>query len=537
MNQFKKITILILISIFFGNWVQGQQNEQAYWIFLSDKNDVTFDPYAYFDQKAIDRRMKHNLSLSHFTDWPLNNSYIQIVKENSDSILGQTRWFNAIAVMANPEQIIALQKLSCVREVRPMKYYAVTAATEHISSTSDIDNDKKNQLESMEYHLFQEAGIDGKGVRIAIFDGGFPGVNTISALKPIIESGRLIMTWDFTKNKENVFYSISHGTNVMSCIGGVDFDGNAIGMATGAEYLLAKTEIKREPYSEEKNWLEAVEWADKNGAEIINSSLGYTSDRYFQEDMDGEKSLVAKAANMAASKGILVVNAAGNDGDSGWEIIGTPADADSVLAIGGVSPESLIHISFSSYGPTATGTMKPNVCAFGQAYVAEKGGGYSIASGTSFASPLVAGFAACALQANPNLKTMELFHLIEQSGHLYPYFDYAHGFGIPQASYILNQTRDSIPFSLNTSQSSDGIFAEILYPGKFQIGEYRYLYANISNSDGLIIKYKVIKINQSKIEVFSNEELEDLFFDQDDSNLQVSFFYSGCHRSMSIQEL
>ena len=169
-----------------------------------------------------------------------------------------------------------------------------------------------------------------------------------------------------------------------------------MGLATGANFLLAITEVSSEPFSEEENWLAAVEWAYKNGADIISSSLGYTNNRYFTKDMDGKKSFVVKAASLAARKGMLVINAAGNDGDSEWKVISTPADADSILTIGGVSPETNLHINFSSYGPTADGRMKPNVSAFGEAVVANTKGNVEIAFGTSFATPLVAGFAACA---------------------------------------------------------------------------------------------------------------------------------------------
>ncbi len=156
--------------------------------------------------------------------------------------------------------------------------------------------------------------------------------------------------------------------------------------------------------------------------------------------MNGKKSLVARAANMAASKGMLVVNAAGNDGETKWKHLGTPADADSVLSVGGISPESDYHFSFSSYGPTADKRLKPNVCAYGAVMESGKKG-LTTTYGTSFASPLVAGFAACAWQTNRRLNNMELFKEIEKSADLYPYFDYAHGYGVPQAGYFINRQK------------------------------------------------------------------------------------------------
>jgi serine protease AprX len=172
--------------------------------------------------------------------------------------------------------------------------------------------------------------------------------------------------------------------------------------------------------------------------------------------MDGKSTLVTRSANMAASKGMLVINAAGNDGDKKWEVIGAPADADSVLSIGGVSPGNGYHIKFSSYGPTFDGRMKPNLVAFGQVTTSNKKK-IRQAYGTSFATPLVSGFAACVIQIHPEWSNMEVFREMEKSGHLYPYFDYAHGYGVPQASYFTIGKQVSLPtfeFQINEDNLS-----------------------------------------------------------------------------------
>lgn len=200
----------------------------------------------------------------------------------------------------------------------------------------------------------------------------------------------------------------------------------------------------REPFSEEENWLAAVEWADKHGANIISSSLGFTNERYFNTEMNGKKSLVARAANIAASKGMLVVNAAGNEGNESWHFIDTPGDADSVLTVGGTDPYTDSHIYFSSFGPTSDGRLKPNVSSPGTV-IAASAGGWSEVQGTSFSTPLVAGFAACVWQAHRDWSNMKLFQEIEKSSHLYPYFDYAHGYGIPQAGYFTDEKKSPEP--------------------------------------------------------------------------------------------
>jgi len=514
------ILLLILFSIFSNK----SSAQDSYWVFFSDKKGVEFNPYEYFDTKAIERRIKNGLPINDPSDWPLNQSYVNTLSHMVDSISGQTRWFNALAVIANPEQIKQIQELDFVKEVRMMKQYAVLASEKGCVSSYDNNNLRTRQLEILGLSDFRKAGIDGKGVRIAVFDGGFPAVNTILALEQIRNEKRLIGTWDFTKNKEFVYYSVSHGTMVLTNIGGlsiIDNDSIQFGLATGAEFLLAKTEVIREPYSEEKNWLMAVEWADKNGADIINSSLGYTRDRYFESDMDGRKSLVSQAGNMAARKGILVVNAIGNDGDTKWETMGAPADADSVLAVGGIDPVSNFHISFSSYGPSADGRLKPNVCAFGKTIVSNKKDALVNVQGTSFASPLIAGFAACAMQANPNMKVMDLFHLIEQSGHLYPYYDYAHGYGIPQAEYVLTKQRKEV--KKNFEVEYKGLFLEflILDFNETDIGSSNLMYLNIEKEDGTLINYQVINVNQKKFVV------ESLYPSLRDDLKKITIYYKG----------
>ncbi|MGZ5283513.1 MAG: S8 family serine peptidase, partial [Bacteroidia bacterium] len=265
---------------------------------------------------------------------------------------------------------------------------------------------------------------------------------------------------------------------------------------------------------EEDNWIAAMEWADKNGAQIISSSLGYTFKRYFYRDMDGETSMVARAANMAARKGMLVVTAAGNDGKSAWKYICTPGDADSALTIGGIDPETNYHIGFSSYGPAADETLKPNISAAGLAFVADSKS-YTQAMGTSFATPLITGFAACAWQMNPDLSNMQLFKELEKSASLYPYFDYAHGYGVPQASYfILKETgvksTAGKSFSINneneniTVKLDDRFFTDTAINA--QLPDMKLFY-HIANADNRVLKYYVIQPKEQNVLTLPKEDL------------------------------
>lgn len=495
-----------LIVIFMAITTLACSGQEYGWVVFTDKSGSTFDPFSYFDARAIERRIVNDIALYDSTDFPLNTGYIKETGTYCESILGESRWFNMIFVSIQPYNISAVTSLPFVQEFVPYAYSTQLAGI--AAKPQEISNSKlqEEQVNALGGPLFSAAGFDGKGIRIAVLDGGFPTVDKHASFKHLRDNNRIIKTWDFTSNKENVYAYQNHGTSVLSCIAGIHED-KPMGLATGAEFLLARTEVVPEPFSEEKNWLMAAEWADKNGAQIINSSLGYTKDRYFPHQMDGRFTFVTRAANMAARKGILVINAAGNEGDKNtWKIIGAPADADSALSIGGIDPETRYHISFSSFGPTADKRLKPNVCAFGQAFVASKSG-MEVAYGTSFAAPLVTGFAACAMQARPGIKNMELFREIEKSGHLYPYFDYAHGYGVPQAEYFLD--KESVPmeneFECIVRNTELTIKVNNIYPEKD--GKKNYLYYHFQNDKGFIERYGLIEVNQEEaLQIYNLDE-------------------------------
>lgn len=440
----KKLTyLLIFLGIFLKMPFANAQTDK-YWVFFTDKDGTSFDPFSYFDQKAIERRIQHGINLYDPTDFPVREDYRDVVSTMVEALTFESRWFNAVSVRATEDQAFALRTLPFVTSVERQYLEPVLASTEEDSwFAMDVQTLKVRQIQMMQGGLFRKMGITGKGVRVAVFDGGFPEVNTHPAFQHIRDENRILKTWDFTKKSEQVYHANSHGLSVLSTIAGIDEDGQLLGLATGAEFILAITEVSSEPFKEEEWWLEAAEWADKNGAQLISSSLGYTYHRYFPQDMDGKTSLVSRAANMAASKGILVVNAAGNEGSTdNWKVIGAPADADSVLSVGGIDPANGIKVDFSSLGPTVDGRMKPNVSNAGVVAAAAKNGKVNRTQGTSFAAPLTTGFAACAMEAMPGKTNMEMFELIQQSAHLYPYFDYAHGYGMPQASFFTGMVRE-----------------------------------------------------------------------------------------------
>lgn len=443
------------LLIFWPEAIAGElaAKEKMYWLSFTDKGEMAQNLEQIFDEKALERRRQGNISFDE-SDFPVCEKYLQSVEKNTQEIIGYSKWFNGCAVLAGESQVEILKTFAFVKSIHEI---ILTESTEHAGGpckveTTDTDSAKafsknqkkilKAQQESMGLPAWQGKGISGKGIRVAVFDAGFPKVDRHPAFEHLRKNKRIIDTKNFLTKTPEVYGRNFHGEAVLSCIAGI-YREEKLGVGTDAEFLLALTEYAvREPFREELFWLMAAEWADEKGAHIISSSLGYGYQRYFFKDMNGKSSLVARAAGMAVRKGILVINSAGNEGTDSWKTIITPADQDSVLSVGGVDSKTGYHIDFSSYGPNANGNVKPNLCAPGDV-MAARGMGISNIQGTSFSCPLISGFAACLLQFQPELigKPIQAMRFLEEHSSLFPYFDYAHGYGVPDATSILNEEK------------------------------------------------------------------------------------------------
>ena len=509
MKQIHSILFIIFCLLFNGpasgqmpGFLKGSEPSENVWVFFTDKEGVPFDPLEFFHPKAIERRLRHGQDLMDPVDFPLREDYVEGVRQLADSIDVTSRWFNAVSVFARPSQIERIAALPYVERIESMTLVALPAEVKgEFSLTADLSSAlqelREAQIGHMKGQYFIENGLNGQGIRIAIFDAGFPGVDEHPVFAHIRDEGRIIATRDFVRGRQDVFGNNSHGTSVMSLIGGMD-DNLHLGLATGAEFLLARTETWTEYFSEEKYWLEAVEWADRLGVDIINSSLGYTYHRYFPEEMDGTGSLVARAAQMAFQKGILIVNAAGNEGmRKEWQVITTPADVSEVLTVGALDYPSMIRADFSSRGPTADRRLKPNLAALGTAVMAgEKG--LKKAFGTSFSSPLLAGFAACLWQKYPEWTNQQVFEAMEQSATLYPYFDYSHGYGIPQADYFFRDPGNGFRPTFDFVKTPKKI--QVIVHLKTMDGEEnppeQFLFYQVRDTQRNILEYFVVKVSQ-----------------------------------------
>lgn len=505
----KTLLLCGLILAFSGSgWAQMQG-----WIFLIDK-DGSFMEADYFDAFAVERKQQLNLPVGDYFDLPVSSAYVRSLAQSVDTIYGTSRWLNAVAVSARPAQWTQLMELPMVEGIWPF------VQSVHLAE-GDADWPSLWPIDSMllEYQTrrlgrdqWQSEGFTGKGVRVGVVDGGFTGVDTHPAFRHMRDSNRIIAAYDFLQQDSSVYGHHRHGTAVLSCIAGRYGDSMLVGLAPDVSVVLARTERGiSETIEEELAWISAIEWMDKFGVSIVNSSLGYTDRRYFEEDMDGRTSPIVRAANLAVKKGILIINAAGNEGDVRWGTIGTPADGDSVLSVGATDPYTDHATRFSSPGPTADGRLKPNVSAPG-IVVAATPRDFSQTGGTSFSAPLVTGFAACMLQHRPALTPMQLLQAIEQSGHLFPFYDYHHGYGIPQASKVLGRFQvDSQSFVIQSSGNYINIvIAQAYIPERDDadnlLSTPKNIYYHIENAHGNIRKYQVV----------AAEEEEPFFIEQDD---------------------
>ena len=534
MFNFSKFVLASILLFIFSN-AFAQIETKTYVVYLNGKSKEQFNPYTYFDFKNIERKLLAHLPLYDERDLPLNHNFVNQIESPQVNVLLASRWLNALFIHTNNEQILRIKALPFVKQVDVFYSSKQKVIASENKDLTEVDQKiLAYQTERLQVKEFANKNLTGKGIRIAVFDVGFSGADKHEVFAHLRSNNQIKATYNFINKNENVYLGGAHGTNTLSCITGI-YKGQKMGMATDADFLLARTEWSaKEVKQEEYFWLAAAEWADKNGANIISSSLGYGSDWYNVNDMDGKKSVVAFAATVAAQKGILVVNSAGNEYQDDWKTIITPSDADSVLCVGGTNPFNDRHIDFSSSGPSADYRKKPNISAPGHVIAANPNGTISTTFGTSFSCPLVSGFAACAWQSNRSLTNMQLFSEIEKSGHLYPYFDYMHGHGIPQASYFTNANK-TIPLAnfkiLDSLKQNNEITIQItdtVILNQFKVFDVftdfmkengiekqkintplgLNFYWNISNELGKILHYEVILINTTDDIIIRPENIQ-----------------------------
>ncbi|MEM9896008.1 MAG: S8 family peptidase [Bacteroidota bacterium] len=454
--------IIILLLLIGSNLILHAQVNR-YFVYFSDKNapDYSYsleNPGAFLTVDALDRRAQQSI-VPDSTDLPVAASYLAGVSDLGADVYFSSKWLNGALVQMSESLVATISNLAYVDSVAliaeksrlsrtsetvivPTSFQSITSMT----GTSDL------QLMMLNVDQMHREGYRGEGMRIAVLDNGFRGVNTYEPFSEIWSENRIVGTKDFVQNSGNVYQFGSHGTNVLSIIGAEYENDTAqyIGAAPKAEFIFCITEENgSEDRIEEYNWLLGAEFADSLGADVINSSVGYRSfdiadHNYDFKDTDGNSAIVSVAATMAASKGIVVVTSAGNTGGSSnaqRKVVSHPADARGVFTVGSVMV-NLDKSIFSSIGPTVDGRLKPDVSAFGDATaIVNSNGTITRGSGTSFSTPLIAGLVAGVWQANPSFTSEEIIRVVRRSAHLAESPNNLLGYGVPNYTFAVNGDR------------------------------------------------------------------------------------------------
>lgn len=454
-----KLIILICFILIIKN-IDAQVAPNKYEIYFTDKNFNQFSlstPSEFLSQKALDRRIKQNIAVVE-SDLPVSQYYVDSMINMGFVLLNKSKWFNSITVQTSDIGLLnSLSGISFVKSYSKKKqvinnnyvndkFDFVYAENKALKNTLMDYGNGTNQIQMLNGHILHNLGFKGEGMTIAIIDAGFINSNILPAFDSIRANNQIIAARDFVDGDNNIYGHHDHGTMVFSIIGS-NVPGDFIGTCPKANFLLLRSEDTSSEYViEEYNWASAAEYADSLGVDVINTSLGYnrftdSSQDYTYSDLDGNTSAIARAADLASSKGILVVVSAGNEGANSWHYITTPADADSVLTVGAVDGNQN-YASLSSTGPTPDGRIKPNVVAQGSGTtIYNQGGNLINGSGTSFAAPIIAGLATCLWQAHPDLTNMEIINAIEKSATQYTNPDSLLGYGVPDfavANLLLN---------------------------------------------------------------------------------------------------
>jgi subtilisin family serine protease len=392
-----------------------------------------------------------------------------------------TRWLNGALIETDSSKLSEIRDLPFVNNIeyvapgplRPQNIGQIQQKNAVLANGRVQSTELQNHLLGVDHMVLD--GNTGAGIIIGVFDGGFQGVDQVSSFSHFTTNDQLKAAFDFVGNSPNVFRYDDHGTKALSVLGG-NTPGLFTGSAVDADYILSVTEdVSSEYRIEEYNWLFAAEMADSVGVDIITTSLGYSdfddsAMNYQPEDLDGTTTAISRAGTIAASKGIVLIFSAGNEGNSSWRTITAPADVKDAIAVGAIRNDST-KASFSSTGPTADGRIKPDVVALGvNTAVINRNGNVVFNNGTSFSGPQIAGLAAGVWQANPEYTYLEVIEAIRDSSHMLQDPNNQTGYGIP---FYPNAKK----LVLSVESSEDAQFIQ-LFPNP--MGDHLYLLSQTS---------------------------------------------------------
>lgn len=465
----KKILLILTALICLSAYARGRKkavvkeqvktevnlNIYRYRLTLKDKANNPYSlqhPEAFLSQKSLERRQRLGIQVDEH-DLPITPAYLKQIAQTGCRIFNYSKWNNTVQVeVYDTLELAKLEALPFITSTL-LVYKLERDSIESkpvINRAEKVKNDIKDyfkpygklqtQAELINIPALHEKGYRGEGMTIAVLDGGFNNADLITAF----DSTRILGIRNFTRPGEDMFADHAHGMMVLSCMM-PNIPKKIVGTAPCANYYLFETEDTDTEYrGEEDNWCAAVEYADSLGVDVISSSLGYT---HFDTPevnlkyawLDGEHELNSRSASLAASRGILLCNSAGNEGDGTWKKIGFPADGKDILTVGAVT-ENRVNTDFSSLGYTADHRVKPDVMSMGgQCYVLDVDGTLRTANGTSFACPILAGAATCLWQAFPDKRPTDIIDALHRASDNYDTPNEVFGYGIPdfQKAYEL----------------------------------------------------------------------------------------------------
>jgi serine protease AprX len=475
----KKFTLALLMAVS-ASIAYGQFTR--YIVQFTDKKGTQFtiaNPAAYLSTKALGRRTRYGIAIDS-TDLPVSKAYLDsIASVPNVTILNKSKWLNQVLIVTtDPAALAKINSFPFVKSnsrIAPRLRQGESTTdrkfadleneqpvTGKMQSPQDVQLDYGGTLNQIRIHkgdFLHNLGFTGQAMTIAILDAGFFNYLGNPALDSVRLQGRVLGTWDYVANNSSVNEDYVHGANCFSIIAS-NRPGSIVGSAPHSSFWLLRTEDAGSEYPvEEQNWAAAAEFADSAGVDMISSSLGYAdfddpSFNHTYAQRDGNTSIVTRAADLAARKGLIVMNSAGNSGGSGGDakFVACPADGDSVVSVGAVDAHGNIA-SFSSWGPNGAGKLKPNIVSVGQGTVYASTAGNPIAgNGTSYSNPNIAGLIACFWQAFPELSNMQLIDAVQRSADRFSNPDMRYGYGIPdfrKAFYKVLRDRALLNAALN----------------------------------------------------------------------------------------
>lgn len=453
-NKRLKVLLITLLTLVAFN-ISVAKTEYHFFVQFHDKGLNYVDiakPELFMSERALERRERLQIPIDSF-DLPVTASYVVNITKPSIKVRYVSKWLNGAVITTESmdtawrlkikffvDDVVYLGK-STVKTSKSGRQETVTPDDEAFKRQYGDGYQQLNMLHGTKLH---QNGYKGQGMYVAVFDAGFRKVNELSLFKSLYTNNQILYTLDLVDQEENVYDDDDHGLHVFGCLA-ANKENTMIGAAPLANYVLIRTESNAyETWLEELNWVRAAEIADSMGVDVINSSLGYnTFDEsrlnHEHKDLDGKTTYISRGAAIAATRGMLVVSSAGNDGNKSWGKLDFPADVEDILVVGAVDYAKEAP-SFSSPGPTADFRIKPDVAALGKNTFVATTYGIGTGNGTSYSAPIIAGLATCLWQANPTLPPSEIKRMIIQSGHLYLNPDNVSGHGIPNFNVALMLT-------------------------------------------------------------------------------------------------